>query len=177
MKRKRQRSAKEAEQDLEREKLRAEVVKLRCSGKSYREIGKALNITESWAFKCWSKVMERTIKCAVEDVEKQRMLSIQRLEKMLCAAEAMVSADDAPEHISVPENAPVRYYEHEELKLKAIDRITKIVAEIAKLTGQYAPMKTSLEVEPDAAERILDRLARLAAAGEEGEADPEPSEG
>lgn len=177
MKRKRQRSAKEAEGDLEREKLRGEVVKLRCSGKSYREIGKALNITESWAFKCWSKVMERTIKCAVEDVEKQRMLSIQRLEKMLSAAEAMVSAEDEPLHRIEPENSRPRYYEDEELKLKAIDRVTKIVAEIAKLTGQYAPVKTSLEVEPDAAERILDRLSRLAASGEESEADSEPSEG
>ncbi len=177
MKRKRPRSAKECEQDLEREKLRAEVVKLRCSGKSYREIGKALNITESWAFKCWSKVMERTIKCAVEDVEKQRMLSIQRLEKMLCAAEAMVSAEESPEHLENGEDVKLRYFEHEELKLKAIDRVTKIVAEIAKLTGQYAPVKASLDVDTNAAERILDRLARLASSGEEDEADQEPPEG
>jgi hypothetical protein len=107
---------------------RAEAIRLRVSGRSYREIGEATGVSSATAFSDIKAVMAETAKRTAEDVEAEREIELYRADSALKAVSKLI-AEDALD---------------DELMLKAVDRMVKLQEQRAKLLGLYAPTKSEV---------------------------------
>jgi hypothetical protein len=132
---------------------------LRIQGKTFREIGTALNFSEQRAHAIITSELARLNGERSEKAEEVRRLELERLDALLAGCWDSARGGDPP----------------------AIDRVLAIMARRARLLGLDAPSKTAL-TDPSgqraahlipAEELSDDELARIAASGGQG-ADPTP---
>ena len=171
--------------EAEIETRRAEAMRLRIRGKSYREIAAATGVSLGQAFADVKAVLDRTKAEADDDADQARALDLERIDRAIGIVEDILSAGDPIAEPGQDEDDLLQAVESErELKLKALDRLVKLQDQRAKLLGLYAPEKkevTGADGAPiaiDARGALLERLASLAAsapaAGTTGGGDSKP---
>lgn len=109
---------------------------LRVKGKSYRAIGEALGVSGKTAHQDCQAVLVRVIEEANENAAQDRAVALYRLDKALGVVEAVLDAEVFDESGNA---------DHE-LRLKALDRLTRIEERRAKLLGLDAPTRVAAEV-------------------------------
>jgi len=133
-----------------------EALELRAAGFSYRQIGKALSVSATRAFKIVGKAMEELVKHNCETVEQARQMELHRLNRMRTALESKRSdprvADtllrisereaklrglDAPQRIeqSGPDGGPIQTEEKWDLSKLELDELKLFEALCKKMRG------------------------------------------
>lgn len=95
----------------------AEIVRLRCEGKTYKEIGDALGIAAESAFEVWKKHFEKAKERHSEEVYAMQLQELQRLDSYLVALKPKIDSG----HV------------------RAIEAAVKISERRSKLFGLNAP--------------------------------------
>lgn len=138
-------------EDALREERRGKALALRKAGKSYREIGKALEVDPMTAF-ADVQACFRELKGSRESIEEQRDLELTRLDRYLVALEGRI---DGPVCEQCGAGA---------VDVKAIDAAVKIGKRRSELKGLDAPTKTQeLPATPLGDEELLEQLAEAKA--------------
>lgn len=107
---------------------RAKAWDLRVEGKSYREIGKALGVSQGTAFSDITSVLSQVNAETKETAAQHKQIELERLE---LATEVLI---------------PIIRGDDKKLALDAVDRLTKVSRRKASLLGLDAPTRVTAEV-------------------------------
>ena len=118
--------------------LDASAYKLRLSGQNYTQIGKALGVNRTTAYRAVKRVMDALVKETLEDAEKVRQMELDRLDQML--------------EVLLPRATRKRNPD-----MAAVDRVVRLMDRRSRYIGLDAPERSEVSHTVSLATLVADR--------------------
>lgn len=113
-----------------------EALDLRIQGLTYSRIGAAMGVSEMRAHQLVAAALKRREESSFEKIDQIRRIELERLDQ---AVQTVIEILEKGTSIVVTKDGDVVEVMDSELRLKAIDRLTKISERRSKLVGLDAP--------------------------------------